>query len=691
MTKSLQQSKQIEPQAASDKKLYFPAIDGLRAIAVIAVILFHLEFELFSGGFVGVDIFFVISGYLITRNIYLDICNQTFSFKEFYNSRVRRIFPAMIATVIVSLFVSTLLFSPEHLEQNAEASIAAIFSVANIYFWNISGYFDSDAVLKPLLHFWSLSVEEQFYFFWPALLVLSLKVSKNHIAIIAQLLVLAILSTLMAENTLAKDQDLAFYWVHLRINEFICGAILVWLEQYNTNSFNKTWQFLTGILLISFSILTFNEATTFPGLNSLIPCIGAALIILAKDSHLSEKLLANKPSLWVGKTSYSLYLVHWPIWVFYSYWTYNHINLFDKFCLIIAILFAGYLLHKNVENRYRLKKKHHKTPSNNKPFYRPLTIHYISITLIAIGIAHSNGWQWRVENKHTTFAYKPFSCEELEKIEGKQLEKRCLLGDLSTSKKSILLLGDSHAEHLRAGLHEFGLNNAIKFEAWTFAGCPPIWQTYKIYGLNFRKPLPRQQYCKELIQRWRQKIKDSQFDAVILSSRWMWLYESTEYGNKKPLRRDLLVDSKKPVLEVEASKRVFQTKLQATVNEIISDGSKVIVFSQPPLLGKNTQGCDRVPNLLYSSENLKHRCDSQIDYNSQIQRLKFTDQTIRSLKTSNMMPAIPSDYICTTQDRYCRTLINNQSIYLDDNHLNHLGSRYIVQSISDELKSFLNL
>ncbi len=171
----------------------------------------------------------------------------------------------------------------------------------------------------------------------------------------------------------------------------------------------------------------------------------------------------------------------------------------------------------------------------------------------------------------------------------------------------------------------------------------------------------------------------------------MWLYESTEYGNKKPLRRDLLVDSKKPVLEVEASKRVFQTKLQATVNEIISNGSKVIVFSQPPLLGKNTQGCDRVPNLLYSSENLKHRCDSQIDYNSQIQRLKFTDQTIRSLKTSNMMPAIPSDYICTTQDRYCRTLINNQSIYLDDNHLNQLGSRYIVQSISDELKSFLNL
>ncbi|MGH1540977.1 MAG: acyltransferase family protein [Arenicella sp.] len=690
MRSYLKRSTNIDSNIASDKNTYFPAIDGLRAIAVLAVILFHLEIELFSGGFVGVDIFFVISGYLITRKIHIDLQNHVFSFKTFYYSRIRRLFPAVIATAIISLIISVLLFSPEHLKLTAESAIASVFSVANIYFWNISGYFDSDATLKPFLHFWSLSVEEQFYLFWPALLVLLFKTSRNSIVTITTLIFLALLSIYLTEISLKEDQDFAFYWVHLRVSEFIFGAILIWIERYSPNPIIKTAIFLLGILLIIYSILAFSSATVFPGLNSLVPCLGAACIIYAKDSFPALKLLANRPAVFVGKISYSLYLVHWPIWVFYTYWVFNDITSIEKLGLFIVIFIIGNALYKHVENRYRLKKSKDQAQPSGQYFSALLIILCLLITIPALNIISSEGWSWRTENA-ALHRNRPFTCENLKKIENKSLEKKCLLGKLNEYKAKVLIIGDSHAEHLRFGLHDFGIRNSVKFEAWTFAGCPPIWQTYKIYGLHSRTPLPRQAYCKNLIKEWKKKIDNSEYDAVIISSRWMWLHEPTTYGERKPLRRDLLVDITKPSFSIESSRELFASRILDTVSDITKNGTKAIIFSQVPLLVRNVQGCDQVPHWLYSQKKLKTRCDPQIDYKSQLARLEYTNNIIKSLRNKNILPIIPSDYICTQQKELCHTLINNRSIYLDDNHLNVYGSQYLIEMISEELKGFLNL
>jgi peptidoglycan/LPS O-acetylase OafA/YrhL len=209
---------------------YRPEIDGIRAIAVLGVLLFHAGFQAFSGGYAGVDVFFVISGYLITRNILVAIDAGRFSYVEFFINRMRRLFPALLTTVAASFLVGALLFSPPYMQRLAEAAIVSVLAPSNVYFWSDTGYWDIQTSLKPLLHVWSLSVEEQFYFVWPPLLLIASRAKNKGVARILLLTTLGLSSLLAAGYLSLHHPRAAFYWMPWRAFEFMIGAAVIWLE-----------------------------------------------------------------------------------------------------------------------------------------------------------------------------------------------------------------------------------------------------------------------------------------------------------------------------------------------------------------------------------------------------------------------------------------------------------------------------
>ena len=291
---------------------YRPDIDGLRAIAVGSVILYHFDVWPFTGGFVGVDVFFVISGYLITNLIVKEINAGEFSFGNFYIRRARRLLPAFFVVLAITFYFGVLVFGAKDLKALGESTMYAIFSLSNFHFWSIADYFDTSTKLKPLLHTWSLSVEEQFYLFWPLTIVLLFRLPR---------LVAPIVLALMSISSLALavfwirsgDGVTAFYLLPARIVEFGFGAALVWIPRFVVPAFYREMALVSGLGMILASVLLYTEETPFPGFASLLPCLGAALAIFGGMAPMSGIILRNPVAVWIGKTSYSSYLIHWPV------------------------------------------------------------------------------------------------------------------------------------------------------------------------------------------------------------------------------------------------------------------------------------------------------------------------------------------------------------------------------------------
>lgn len=298
---------------------YVPHIDGLRAFAVLAVLLFHFKASGFGAGYLGVDVFFTISGFLVSRLIVKDIQEHgKFRFKRFFARRVKRLFPALAITCFLTAICSYIFLDAERLSAFGKSLSAAIISLSNILFWTESGYFDTGSNTKPLLHTWSLSVEEQFYLVWPLVLAISYKFSNNALRIVAPVALISSL-ILIAIWTLgkfdAKAPSTIFYWMPFRIFEFMLGAVAVLIYPKITKPNNLIN--IAGLALM-FGAMFVPALTGFeygPVLG-LAACTGVALIVLTPNAIISKTVLSWRPLCWIGLISYSLYLVHWPVWIF---------------------------------------------------------------------------------------------------------------------------------------------------------------------------------------------------------------------------------------------------------------------------------------------------------------------------------------------------------------------------------------
>ncbi len=317
----------------------------------MSVVFYHLNFETITGGFTGVDVFFVISGYLITGIIDKEIRSGSFSFAGSYDRRIRRIFPALMIVIVASLVAGYVLLFPNDLSRLAEQSGYAALSLSNFYFYFNSDYFDPAASSQPLLHTWSLAVEEQFYVVWPILLVILSRFGRK--TVVPSLLVLTAASFAISLYFTATNQSFAFYMLPTRAWELSAlGGLLVTGSPGHGPSGELAP--LLGMVMIGTSLVTVNEETPFPGWAALLPCVGAAAIIWPRDARvLADGILGSVPMVWLGKLSYSLYLWHWPVIFFANQLWPDGLTIGQRLGILGVSILLSFATLKAVETPFR--------------------------------------------------------------------------------------------------------------------------------------------------------------------------------------------------------------------------------------------------------------------------------------------------------------------------------------------------
>jgi peptidoglycan/LPS O-acetylase OafA/YrhL len=501
------------------ERKYRPDIDGLRAIAVGAVVLFHLKFAGFDGGYVGVDIFFVISGYLITGHILRDIAQQDFSFAEFYARRARRILPPLIATVMLTVFAGALWLPPEFLRQLAKEATHGLLSISNVQYWReAKQYFAPASEQLGLLHLWSLSLEEQFYLFDPLVLVLLSRT--RHV--MPGIAVAGLVSLIMAVVWLPRDPDAVFFLTPFRVFEFAIGALALPLEQH-------LWAWArgraaiasAGYLVLLVSIFASGPLQAYAGLGALPACLAAAAIIAANKP---VGLLANGLVLGVGRASYSLYLVHWPVIFFTRFIFGASAGTAAGIAAQLAVMgLSTWLLHVVVEQPLRRLQA---------PRWRQglgFATAVAACVAVTFAVFRADGARWRLPAPQLarldlqSFGMNP--CRPTD-------ETHCMFGD-SNGRRSLELLGDSYVQQYVAALDEPLRTSGIRGAASTVSGCPML--------IGVTLPGPRAKQCADLRDSELARIKASPADFVVIGQAWQ-VYLDPAAGADKPTQSRLVQD-----------------------------------------------------------------------------------------------------------------------------------------------------
>jgi len=435
---------------------YRPEIDGLRAIAILPVIFYHAGLQIFSGGYVGVDIFFVISGYLISSIILSEIETGKFSLINFYQRRARRILPALFCVILISTPFAWFILLPADLELFGNSAFSALTFWSNYIFYFEIDYFETSSKLKPLLHTWSLSIEEQFYIIYPILLIFFFKFGKKTFIIF--LIISAIISLTLAqwagnlkftypyfekEFLFFNQSSLTNFFLPIgRIWELIIGILIAFYIKKNgqPNRFNEILT-LFGLILIFYSVFTFTPETNYPSFHTLLPTIGTGLLILFMNSKtFIHKIFSQKLLVFIGLISYSAYLYHFPIFTFIEYSNYLENSLLLKIILILITFFISFVSWKYIEKPFRNKKK-----ITTKLFIYILLVLYLLTSLLVILNFHNKGFKSRFDKDFKNFSIN-FNSKELEQETTLYKKKLRLENEFITNdKKKILIIGNSVA------------------------------------------------------------------------------------------------------------------------------------------------------------------------------------------------------------------------------------------------------
>ncbi|MFK5893273.1 MAG: acyltransferase family protein [Pseudomonadota bacterium] len=621
---------------------YRADIDGLRAVAVLAVILYHIDKTLIPGGFVGVDIFFVISGYLISLHIFKDLNKKSFSLVEFYRRRIKRIVPAMLVVIAITLILTQLIFRPEDAEKVAESSLWSLLSLANVYFWlyQDTSYFAAASSELPLLHLWSLGVEEQFYLFWPLILMLLYRIKQEKYFLVLSVCV-AVFSFLLAEYMYNNAPSFVYYMLPTRAGELLIGAISTHIVmRHGAIEINlKVVQFLavTGFVLILGSLVLLSEDNVFPGFRAIPPTIGAALLILSGHYGRSwaAYVLQLKPMVWVGVISYSAYLWHWPILAFYRY-SQPEMTVFSGTVIFLSTMILGWISYLYIEcptrrslgSAYKIFTQYFIIPVGILAF-----VSLVSMKLDGYGIRwFSDEYKFRLNvlNEETRPAYKyDYVCQRQLITKNDIDDKRCVIGGDSKEQTRTILWGDSNAAHYIGMLGEFSRELNFSFMNLEVGSCPPI----KSDPASFvgAKRLSDCRKSNELIL---QNIE--QFKVVIISSNW------SNYQSKSDDFIAVFFD---------------------TVKELVSSGKMVILIGKAPVISTYDRLCrEKLLSFPYMNCNI-----------NSVSLSKDVADVNRSLKlfadnTKNVEYYDINNYLCPNNE--CSAFNKSgKVIYYDTSHL----------------------
>ncbi|MBV8808304.1 MAG: acyltransferase, partial [Acidobacteriaceae bacterium] len=554
---------------------YRPEIDGLRAIAVLAVVFYHYRLPGFDGGYVGVDIFFVISGYLITTLIYAEMRNGSFSLMTFYERRVRRIFPALFSLLAVVTCFAFLLLLPSDLTRFSKSLTAATVFSANILFWHEGGYFDAVGTVKPLLHTWSLAVEEQFYLIYPTLLLAIRKANRGWVLGCVGLLLAASLGASAIGVRLWPSWT--FYSLPSRMWELMLGAVLA-LGDWPSPQGKLIGNFLgfTGLVMIGIAIVLFGDETPFPGIAALLPCIGAALVIYSGGSgkSIAAYVLGARIPVLIGLVSYSLYLWHWPLYVFGNYLTITGIGTLEKLALIFVSFLLAYISYRYVETRFRGKGA---ILSRNALFSSGLIAMGVAVTCGTM-LSLNRGCLWRYHGPVRALAAGSFDVDRSLKgcfslpLDQVAVGALCRIG-YSHAPITFLLWGDSHAQFLAPAVSEAASRKGVAGLVVTETHCAPL------IGVR--------QSDKGDCRRFNDAVvaflqKKSNINEVILAARWARTALGTPYAYDEPRQIVWISDNRSTLESYNENRAVFSRGLERTVSFLAHGHRKIVAIASVP-------------------------------------------------------------------------------------------------------------
>lgn len=530
---------------------YRKDIDGLRAIAVVAVLLFHLDPGYLKAGYLGVDIFFVISGYLITRIVYTEVVNKKYTFTNFYVRRAKRILPPLYFMAVLTLIAGYFILLPYDFFKTGISILGAILFVSNMQFALRTGdYFSSDSSEWPMLHTWSLSVEEQYYFVLPLVLLFCIRFLKFNLVII--LCIIALASFALAEFMSGKSNlaGLSYYFLLTRMGELLVGSVLAILHAKGTLAKSNSQVLATtaAVVLVA-TLLFFNKQLVFPGFSALLACIPIAIIIHSEGTWVN-KLLENKTVVWVGLLSYSLYLFHWPVLAFARYilnTTEGYLHLpFTVQAICLALIIALSLLsYYAVERPLRRS-----SVVGIKALVWYFVIPTTALALLAAGVVLKKGLPDRLSTDTVNTAYQ---YSHIDKSSCPLLVNLGCDGGAEGSDKEILLYGNSHSEHYYELISLLAKDAGMNIKMFGAGGCGLKRESAKCDSV-------RAAYTKALNQGT---------DISMIAFRWDSDFEDQE----------------------------FLTKLDDVVKLAQSKSERVIVIAQPPLLTfspSKVANCDRL-------------------------------------------------------------------------------------------------
>jgi peptidoglycan/LPS O-acetylase OafA/YrhL len=630
---------------------YRPEVDGLRAVAVLPVLFFHAGFTSFSGGFIGVDVFFVISGYLITSLIVEDIKSGSFSLLGFYERRFRRISPALLLVCVATVPFAWVWMTPREFNDYGQSLFATNLSVSNFLFWKEANYFGAEAELKPLLHTWSLAVEEQFYLFFP-LLLLAWRRRNGQIWWVA---ILVLASFALTQMLASRAPAANFYLLPTRFWELGVGALLAlaganrqWLQGMGAQALS-----LAGLALIVGSIVLLDGARPFPGWWALPPVVGTALVLaFATSGTLAANLLAWRPIVAIGLVSYSVYLWHQPLFAFARIRMFGEATM-SIYLLLIALTFMlSYLSWRFVERPFRNRR----LVSGRQLF---ATIGVVGGGLVVFGvIADKTGG---LPLRHPNEAFASTIDERLRinfglnsSCEGKlPLPEVCMTSD----KPEVIVWGDSFAMHLVAGIVQSKPDVALV--QFTKSVCGPFIDIAPVVPPSY--PVGWSADCQVFIDALRRYVESTpSLRYAVLSSPF------GQYLGEAP---SVLYEGK----VVQASPEFILERMKATLDWLVSHGVTPVVFAPPPRDGSDIGAC------LARSRWLGSGAEKCLLDHAAVKRFGGqVSEFLGDLKRDYRVVDV-GDFLC--DDITCRVEDGEVLIYRDSGHLAYEGSRFVGETM----------
>ena len=627
--------------------IYRKEIDGLRALAVLPVILFHAGFTTFSGGFVGVDIFFVISGYLITSIIVDEIEHHSFSLIKFYERRARRILPALFFVILCTLPFAWCWMLPNELTQFSESLVAVPLFYSNVLFYLTSGYFETASELKPLLHTWSLAVEEQFYVLFPLFLLLTWRLGKKQIILL--LLFIALASLLAAHWGSLTHPSFTFFLLPTRGFELLIGSLIslyINPKKINISISRPIAQIfsIAGLILIIYAIVSFNQKTPYPSVHTLIPTIGAGLILVfSSNQDIVGKLLGCKLFVGIGLISYSAYLWHQPLLAFARLKSYSELTTTNLLIIFSSTFLLGYLSWRFVERPFRDVK----VVSLKK---------FIVLSLVLAVIFVGMGFYgYKNEGLLSRFPIEAQLYVQYNDFKNWYIPVRkdqCHLQDINSIKHAdicyenkrplIALWGDSHASALYPGLKKLQEQYNFGVSQLTAAGCPPLSDIDKQSRLN----------CDLINTQNLQDLSKANPNILILHSAW-------QYANN-----DLIKNKLNDLLD----------KISISL-----PNTKIIIFGPVVRWAVSPQHSSFLFWLTNKNVPVPNRLSGTV--------LTEMEVLLEQLSISRNIKYISLSKIMCNEDGCISRLGNNINDFMqiDSSHLSKAGSEFIMDIIKSEI------